>query len=324
MRSIDREYEQEEESMEIITVRKLKEDFYQLSEHISSEAAVHMYLVTGSKCAALSDTGLGMIGNLEKIVRSLTDKPVICLVTHCDPDHAGAAALFDDIRMSALDQKLMDNGSISPLARFGTAQAVADDKARVNYFRKHMVKAKRFAYQNIDDGEIFDLGDRTLTAIAFPGHTEGSMCFWNRAENYCIVGDAVANVDSPVLFFQKCRPLEEYRDNLIRFLDKVGDGCLLYAGHNEEPLPKAMLSEILSLCGEVLSSQTKNDVPYMPPFLQEASADAGVFEKLKSKLIVKGISKKQLGDAVPMEHKGVQASVRYNAKKIYRHSNIGN
>ena len=60
-----------------------------MSEHISSEAAVHMYLVTGSERAALIDTGLGMSGDLNKVVRSLTNKPVICLLTHCDPDHAG-------------------------------------------------------------------------------------------------------------------------------------------------------------------------------------------------------------------------------------------
>ena len=303
--------------MEIITVQKLNEHLYRLSENISSEAAVHMYLVTGSERAALIDTGLGMSGDLDQVVRSLTDKPVICLVTHCDPDHAGAAALFDDIRMSSRDQILMDNGSISGLARFGTAQAVADDKTLVRYFRKHMVRAKSFLYTNIEDGEIFDLGDRSLTAISFPGHTEGSMCFWNREENYCIVGDAVANVDSPVLFFQKCCPLEEYRDNLIRFLARVSEDCELYAGHNEEPLPKDMLSEILSLCDEVLSGKTQNDVPYMPPFLQEAPADADFVEKLKRRLIIKVISKKQLGDAVPMEHKGVRASVCYNGNKIF-------
>lgn len=143
------------------------------------------------------------------------------------------------------------------------------------------------------------------------------MCLWNREENYCVVGDAVANVDSTVLFFQKCRPLEEYRDNLIRFLAKVGEDCELYAGHNEEPLAKDMLSEILALCDEVLSGKTQNDVPYMPPFLQEAPVDASVIEKLKRKLIIRIISRKQLGDAVPMEHEGVHAAVRYNAKKIH-------
>lgn len=303
--------------MEIITARKLKEDLYQLSEHITSEAAVHMYLVIGSELAALVDTGLGMSGDFDKVVRALTDKPVICLLTHCDPDHAGAAALFDDIRMSSRDQTLMDNGSISVLARFGTAQAVADDKMRVRYFRKHMVRVKSFVYTNIEDGEIFELGGKSLVAISFPGHTEGSMCFWDREDNYCVVGDAVANVDSPVLFFKKCRPLEEYKENLIHFLARVGENCKLYAGHNQEPLDKDMLSEILSLCDEVLSGKTQNDVPYMPPFLQEAPVNAGVIEKLKRKLIIKVISKKQLGDAVPMEHKGTHASVRYNAKKIY-------
>ena len=202
-----------------------------------------MYLVTGSERAALIDTGLGMSGDLNKVVRSLTNKPVICLLTHCDPDHAGAAALFDDIRMSSRDQSLMDNGSISGLARFGTTQAVANDKARIRYFRKNMVGEKSFAYTNIEDGETFDLGGQSLTALSLPGRTEGSMCFWNREENYCVVGDAVANVDSTVLFFQKCRPLEEDRDNLIRFLAKVGEDCELYAGHNEEPLAKDMLME---------------------------------------------------------------------------------
>ncbi|MBR1565514.1 MAG: MBL fold metallo-hydrolase, partial [Oscillospiraceae bacterium] len=74
--------------MEIITVQKLNAHLYRLSENISDEAAVHMYLVTGSERAALIDTGLGMSGDLDRVVRSLTDKPVICLVTHCDPDHA--------------------------------------------------------------------------------------------------------------------------------------------------------------------------------------------------------------------------------------------
>ena len=305
--------------MEIITVKKLSDNLYQLSENITSAAAVYMYLVTGTERAALVDTGLGMSGDLDKVVKRLTDKPVICLVTHCDPDHAGSAALFDDVRMSSRDQILMDNGSIAKMARFGTAQAVADDKALIRSFKKHMVKAETFPYKNIEGGEIFDLGGRTLVAVPLPGHTEGSMCFWNREENYCLVGDAVANVNAPVMFFEKCRSLEEYRDNLIRFLAEVGDECQLYTGHNEKALTLEMIPEILFLCDEVLAGKTQNDTPYMPPFLKEAPEDAGWIDKLKMKLIVKAVSKKQLGDAVPMEHKGIHASVQYNAKKIYRH-----
>jgi len=303
--------------MEIITARRISDSLFQLSENITADAAVHMYLIIGSERAALVDTGLGMSGDLDKVVHALTDKPVVCLVTHCDPDHAGAAALFDDIRMSERDQILMDKGSVAGFVRFGTAQVVADDKKLVRYFRKHMVRSKDFNYKNIADGEVFNLGGTSLTAIALPGHTEGSMCFWNQKENYCIVGDAVANVDSPVLFFQKCLPLEEYKRNLLRFLATVGEDCQLYAGHNRDPLPKDMITEIPSLCDEVLSGRTEQDTPYLPPFLQEAPKEAGALEKLKKKLIVKGVSKKQLGDAVPMEHKGIHASIRYNSRKLH-------
>ena len=304
--------------MDIISVRKIKDGLYQLSENISSEAAVQMYLVVGVEKAALVDTGYGLSGDLDQVVKSITDKPIICLVTHCDPDHAGSAALFKDIHMSERDQVLMDNGSLAKIGRFGTAQAMADDEERVKYFKEHMVKAESFEYKDISDGEVFDLGDRTLIAISFPGHTEGSMCFWNKEENYCLVGDAVANVSSPVLFFKKCLPLEDYKQNLIAFIGKVGEDCALYSGHNSDALPGDLIPEILTLCDEVLDGKTDNDVPYAPPFMKEAPEGAGVKEKIKSKLISEVVSRKELGDAVPMEHKGIKASIKYNARKIHR------
>ena len=305
--------------IEIITVRKIKENLYQLSENISAEVAVQMYLVIGNKKAAIIDTGYGLSGDLDKVIKSVTDKPVICLLTHCDPDHAGSAALFADIHMSDKDKVLMDNGSLAQIGRFGTAQAMCDDEERVKYFKKNIVKAKRFEFKNIEDGEVFDLGDIKLTAISFPGHTEGSMCFWNSDENYCIVGDAVANVSSPVLFFKKCRPLEDYKYNLIGFMEKVGKGCELYSGHNREHLPKQLIPEILELCDEVLEGKTESDIPYTPPFLKEAPEEAGVFEKIKSRLISEVVSKKELGDAIPMEHSREDffASIKYNANKIH-------
>lgn len=303
--------------MEIITTRKLTDNLYQLSENVAPGAAVQMYLVTGTKKAALIDTGFGLSGDLDKVVRTITDKPVVCLVTHCDPDHAGGAALFDDIYMSDKDQKLMDGGSLAKKGRFGVAQAFTTDEDRIKYFKEHMVQAKKFNYQNIEDGDVFDLGGRTLKAISFPGHTEGSMCFWNKEEGYCLVGDAVANVSSPVLFFKKCLPLEDYKANFIHFFDIVGNDCTLYSGHNAEAIPKDVINEILPLCDEILDGKTENDVPYAPPFLREAPEDASFHEKLKTKLIGEVVSKKQLGDAVPMEHKGTKASIKYNANKIH-------
>ncbi len=304
--------------MELMTTKKINDSLYQISEHISDQVKIEMYLVVGEKKAALIDTGYGLSGNLDKVIKEITDKPVICLITHCDPDHAGGAALFDDIHMSEKDQVLMDNGSLEPIGRLGTASATPGNEERAAYFKKHMVKAKSFEYKNIKDGEVFDLGGKSLIAISFPGHTEGSMCFWNKAENYCLVGDAVANIHSPVLFFKKCRPLIDYKENLKVFMEKVGDNCHFYTGHNEDELPHALIPEIFILCDEILSGNTEADEPYSPPFLRKPDENAGIKDKMKAKVIAKVVSEKELGDAIPMEHKhpGFTATVKYNANKI--------
>lgn len=303
--------------MEIISTRKLNDHLYQLSENISSQVAVQMYLVVGSQKAALIDSGYGLSGDLDKVVRTITDLPVTVLLTHCDPDHAGGAALFDDIYMNAQDQVLMDKGSIEPAARFGTAAAMAEDEAHKQYFKEHMVKAKKFTYSNINNGEIFNLGDRQLIALSLPGHTKGSMCFWNKEEGYCLVGDSVANVYSPVLFFKKCTPLEDYLANLINFLTLVGTDCKLYTGHNTDALPKDVILEIVPLCKEVIDGKVENDTPYKPPFMKDAPEDATIKERVRARVIGRFVTRKELGDAQPMEHQGKKASIKYNAKKIH-------
>lgn len=296
--------------MEYITSRKISDTLYQLNEIVADGFVMHMYLVIGEKKAALIDTGYGLSGQLRDKVESITDKPVEVLLTHSDPDHAGGAAQFDEICMSEKERKLLEGGSINPKARLANAKAVCHDEERMKYYEEHMVKADTFAFKPITDGQIFDLGGEQLEAIDFPGHTPGSVCFWNQKENYCLVGDAVANVHSPVLFFPKCLPLTTYRDNLHHFLNKVGEDCDLYSGHNEKKLEKEMYPEIFTEIDEILGGDTADDQPYLPPFINSTSdIPAPVMEVMK---------KKVLGDAKPMEHShpGYLATIKYNANKL--------
>lgn len=60
---------------------------FQLDEHSwmiqegQGTSAVYMYLLEGEKTAALIDTGMGMIP-LGGITQSLTDKPIVGILTH--------------------------------------------------------------------------------------------------------------------------------------------------------------------------------------------------------------------------------------------------
>lgn len=46
----------------------------------------------------------------------------ITLLSHCDPDHARSATLFDEIYMSNLEEESLKNGSIKQQVRFMLAK----------------------------------------------------------------------------------------------------------------------------------------------------------------------------------------------------------
>jgi len=49
-----------------------------------------MYLIEGNSKAALVDTGIG-VGNIKEYVESLTNQPIIVLLTHAHIDHSAGA-----------------------------------------------------------------------------------------------------------------------------------------------------------------------------------------------------------------------------------------
>lgn len=306
-------------NMNIIEVHKVNENLYILNENINPDMYFSMALVIGSEKAAIIDTAYGASDELDKVIKKITDKPVICLLTHCDPDHAGGAALFDEIYMSNLDDELLKKGSVKAGTRMMVVKQLAGGNEEiVNYTKKHMVKNNSFQYKNIKDGDLIELGDCSLEVISFPGHTKGSMCFYNQKENYVIAGDAIANANSPVIFFDKCLPLSEYKRNLERFIQRVGEDVVIYTGHDILPLQKQIIPEILVLCDEVLAGNTKNDTPYVAPFLRIDLSKFNWFTKIIIRFIMGKVAKKELGDAIPLEHKkaGFTASIKYNANKI--------
>ena len=64
-----------------------------------------IYLVEGKDRAALIDSGIG-VGDLKSYVKTLTDKPVIVLLTHGHVDHASGSAQFEEVYMNQKDNAL--------------------------------------------------------------------------------------------------------------------------------------------------------------------------------------------------------------------------
>lgn len=243
------------------SVTTLADGLYRIAErHFPKGMGVMMYLVVGRERAALIDSGFGVADTLRQIVESLTDKPIGCYVSHGHPDHAGAAALFDRVYMNERDAGLLPV-SLSKERRVEDVFRMGDDPAMREYIDRHIVMTERLAYENIDAGDRIDLGGKTLEVYAIPGHTQGSLVFYDRAGDYALTGDAFSpRTALTTLPKEKRVGLAAYRDGLASFLDAIGDETRLLTGHGEDDMPHCIPQDMLTACCEVLDGNTENDV----------------------------------------------------------------
>ena len=237
------------------------------------------FLVLGEKKAALIDTGSGF-GNIRQLVSELTDLPVQVLLTHGHMDHCGGVFYFDEAWLSPADTELFEttcdirtrrNYIEFTTAQMGAPLAVSDVE---------FVQPRRMNLHPIADGDLFDLGGRSLLAIAVPGHTRGSVVFLDRENRMIFMGDACNN--STFLFLPESVPVEEYYHALLRLKEHEAEYDTYYIFHVVSPLPKTCLDDMIEICEDLLSGKNKGiEVPFGIP----ARADP---EKLRLACPVEG------------------------------------
>lgn len=256
--------------------KKLGNGFYSIAEkhHPDNIHYVMMYLVVGEKKAALIDCGFGVTDSLRAFVEKLTEKPIVCIIAHGHPDHAGAAALFDEICMNAKDELLLPV-SLSYQRRmddvFGGRNPYREGLKE--YCEKHIVMTERLDYKPMKNGDVFDLGGKQLEVIEIPGHTPGSVALINRAENYALTSDCFSTRTALVKMPPEKRlGLTLYRDGLARFMSMVDENTKIYWGHHEDAMEHEIPMDMLQACNDVLDGKIQNDVPSNSHFSKRLEA----------------------------------------------------
>lgn len=215
--------------MSIYEVNKITETLYSIKEDITNNKfPILIYLVIGTERAALIDTGLGT-DNLRETVESITKLPIIVLHSHGHSDHVGADALFDDIYLNSREYGLIgDDYDYNERLNF-IETILKDDPVLYAYIKTHLVKSKKINYKNIDDGDVIDLGGIQLEAISTPGHTQGSMSFVNKKDNYAFTGDGIADIH----WFdtEESITVEEFLNTLNHFEERSKEVENIYAAH---------------------------------------------------------------------------------------------
>ena len=215
---------------------------------IEGQGAVGMYLIIGENKAVLLDTGLGA-NDLKEFVSNLTDKPLEVYLTHGHLDHAGGMYYFDEVHMSYKDIPMLKENTKKD--RVDYLDLIKRMMGRDEWSEEDVCDVKDVKIIDIQDGEVIDLGGRSLTAIDFSGHTEGSMAFYDDKTKYLFVGDCVNN--STFMFLEQSTSISHYLKSLERirkeWMPKISHIVIC---HDYDIVPDECLDNVIDCCHRIL------------------------------------------------------------------------
>lgn len=215
-----------------LTITKLEKNMWV----VETSDNTTMYIIEGSKKAMLIDTGT-KCGKLDEVIKQITQKPLIVMVTHIHPDHSGNIKFFDQIYFHPADTVLMRMMNV-------------EYNGGLNY---------------VKDGEKFDLGGTTLEVLFTPGHTPGSIVLLDRKAGNCYSGDAFGSGQvwmqllphvSMATYAESCRKMEALMDKGI---------TKIYCGHYpyvKKAFDKMYMTEMRQLAEELSKGTAPEGKPY--------------------------------------------------------------
>lgn len=160
---------------------------------IDEFGCTEIYVIVGEEKALVIDTGTG-IGDLKGLIENkITDKPYEVIASHNHVDHLGGAGWFEKIYMHPADIAQADP-FFPPTWEFRKTFAqimngpVQEGCAYTEEDIRQWPATPEFI--PLEDGQVFDLGGRTVTAWHCPGHTAGEMVFLDDLTRTLLCGDA--------------------------------------------------------------------------------------------------------------------------------------
>jgi glyoxylase-like metal-dependent hydrolase (beta-lactamase superfamily II) len=194
---------------------------------------VAFYLVSGSRDAAIIDTGLGG-GDLPGLVARLTCCRPVILQTHRHWDHIGASSDFADVRVHAAELAVRRVGwPWEPPDETG-AHGDSDGDTGRSGSRGPVPGVAERVPSSLHHGDRIDLGGRVLEVIHTPGHSPGSVSFLDREARALFVGDLCYL--GQMLLFVSASDMAAFRRSLHALGTIAADVDAIYPAHGSAPM----------------------------------------------------------------------------------------
>jgi glyoxylase-like metal-dependent hydrolase (beta-lactamase superfamily II) len=232
--------------------------------------AVNVYAIEAADGLVLIDSGWALANTREQLERSLARIGAGLhdirrfLVTHLHRDHyteavavrrelgttvaLGAGEQESIAKLLGPDFRAMD-AQLRLLALAGAADVASRLSAAIG--SQPGMRPSDFGYGQPSEwiiaGQRFDLGTRTLEAIATPGHTRGHLVFADTAAGLLFAGDHVLPHITPSIGFEEAPaalPLRDYLESL-NVVRRLPDMTLLPAHGPVSPSTHARIDELI-------------------------------------------------------------------------------
>lgn len=234
-------YEKFDQPDKWFEVYKLTDEVFAIYEDGQFEEVIS-YLVIGEKRAALIDTGNG-IGDIKKVIEQITDLSVFVINTHTHGDHIGGNYKFDEVYVYECEfsKNRAKNGQTKEqMGHFLDDEMVW--KPLPEYFdaetwRIHPFRVTRW----LKDGEIIDLGGRSLEVIHTPGHSPDSICLLDRENKIFWTGDSF--YPAPIYIYSSTTSLDQFIESFSKMVELMPYYEWVMPSHNEPKIEKHIIKE---------------------------------------------------------------------------------
>lgn len=230
--------------MDRFRINRIGEKIYSILD----EGEASFYVVEGENKAAIIDTGITPGGQIVPVIRKLTQKPLILVLTHAHVDHFHHMDEFDMVYMCHEEFKMPRDILVEMMAGKSLKLEETID---------------------IRTGDNIDLGGETLEICQVPGHTPGSVVVLAKKNNLLFTGDAIGSGYGVWLQVPGALPLEQYFKslvNLMKWLMDRGGRMKFYGGHNMQqfqsdyitgynPLNMGLLADLTDLVDKVVKGE---------------------------------------------------------------------
>lgn len=220
-------------------VSQLADNLYGISEPKHFEE-VNSFLLVGRNEAILIDTGMGFY-DITPIIKEITDLPCRVLNTHSHFDHVGSNSFFNDISMfdhpdnRNAAQNGFDSDFLSQWIQLDQFLVQIPDDLPSPYFIPPFPHAKFFK-----DGNFVGNGDFDLEVIHTPGHSDDSVCFWEKNRGWLFAGDLL--YEGPI-FIDKNNGMAKFKVSISKISQLEGLKNI-YSSHNFLSFSKSNLIQL--------------------------------------------------------------------------------